>query len=267
MGNSIYTIFMPREAFSRKANAELVSRALQELDIPAYVNERHDIAVDGFKVSGSAYKIINKRAYHHGTMLIDADKQMLKNCLSKKAKDKSGIVSKGVESVPSPVTNLREYSYTIDHQQFCESVLAEFLHDYNDGEDVEPIIMDDSHVDSLPQRVHDMQTELQTWDWIYGQTPEFTNEVAARFDWGHVSGLIRCRHGIITDAKLDTQATGANEVIILSALSNALVGCRYSEDPVGAAVSKIHSNVPGLLNAENEVVIVQVAQWLSNKLK
>lgn len=134
MGNSIYTIFMPRDAFSRRANAELVSRALQELDVPAYVNERHDIAVDGFKVSGSAYKIINKRAYHHGTMLIDADTELLKGCLSKK--NKSGIISKGVESVPSPVTNLRNYSYTIDHQQFCESVTTEFLFRYNDGQDI-----------------------------------------------------------------------------------------------------------------------------------
>lgn len=75
---------MPREAFSRKANAELVARSLNELDIPAMVNERHDIVVDQQKVSGSAYKITSSRAYHHGTMLIDADTETLKNCLSKK---------------------------------------------------------------------------------------------------------------------------------------------------------------------------------------
>lgn len=75
---------MPREAFSRRTNAELVARSLNQLDIPASVNERHDIVVDNHKVSGSAYKITSARAYHHGTMLIDADTQTLKNCLSKK---------------------------------------------------------------------------------------------------------------------------------------------------------------------------------------
>ncbi|CDH59247.1 lipoyltransferase and lipoate-protein ligase [Lichtheimia corymbifera JMRC:FSU:9682] len=265
MGNSIYTIFMPREAFSRRVNAELVSRALEELDIPAYVNDRHDIAVDGFKVSGSAYKIINKRAYHHGTMLIDADTATLKGCLSKKGK--TGIVSKGVESVPSPVTNLREYSYTIDHQQFCESVLNEFTYDYNGGLDVEPIVFDESHVDSLPQRVHDMRKELQTWDWIYGQTPEFTNEMKTDFDWGHVDGLIRCRHGIITEAELTSDATGAHPVTVLAALSNALIGCRYSEQPVNAAIAKIQNNVPGLMNPENQSMVHQLVEWLSSRLK
>src|SRR5438270_9636939 len=81
MGNSNYTVFVPRTSFSRRANADLVTRALLELDIPAYVTERHDIAVDGNKVSGSAYKIINARAYHHGTMLIDTDVGMLKGAL------------------------------------------------------------------------------------------------------------------------------------------------------------------------------------------
>lgn len=75
---------MPRESFSRRTNAELVARSLNQLDIPASVNERHDIVVDNHKVSGSAYKITSARAYHHGTMLIDADTEVLKGCLSKK---------------------------------------------------------------------------------------------------------------------------------------------------------------------------------------
>ncbi|KAI9489572.1 hypothetical protein BDB00DRAFT_770336 [Zychaea mexicana] len=264
MGNSIYTIFMPREAFSRKVNAELVSRALLELDVPAYVNERHDIAVDGFKVSGSAYKIINKRAYHHGTMLIDADTAMLKGCLSKRNKN-SNIVSKGVESVPSPVTNLRNYSYTIDHQQFCESVLNEFVRDYNDGQDIQPVVFDESHV--LPQRAREMSEELQTWDWIYGQTPEFTNKIEQEFDWGHVNGLIRSRHGVITEADFTSpDASGAHEVIIMSAISNALRGCQYSEKATETALKKIKTNIPGLLNPENETIVQQLTQWINARL-
>lgn len=34
-----------------------------------------------------------------------------------------------------------------------------------------------------------MRKELQTWDWLYGQTPEFTNEMKTDFDWGHVVSL------------------------------------------------------------------------------
>lgn len=43
---------------------------MRALGIDADVNERNDICVGGEKASGSAYKIVSGRAYHHGTMLI-----------------------------------------------------------------------------------------------------------------------------------------------------------------------------------------------------
>lgn len=73
MGNTNYSILIPKDSFSRRPNALLVARALQSLSVPAEVNDRNDITLDGFKISGSAYKLNNRRAYHHGTMLIGAE--------------------------------------------------------------------------------------------------------------------------------------------------------------------------------------------------
>jgi lipoate-protein ligase A len=186
MGNSIYTIFMPRAAFSRDANAELVSRALHQLDIPSYVNSRHDIAVDGFKVSGSAYKLTNRRAYHHGTMLIDTDIDRLRGALKV---NRDRLITKGVASVPSPVSNLRSYSYTIDHQQFCEAVMEEFTVTHNDGRQVEPVIFSKNDTANLPEEVIKSKSELTSWDWIFGQTPEFTHDIDMEFDWGTIASF------------------------------------------------------------------------------
>jgi hypothetical protein len=51
MGNSNYTLFMPREAFKMRTGAELVSSALHHLDIPSTVTERHDISHNDSKIS------------------------------------------------------------------------------------------------------------------------------------------------------------------------------------------------------------------------
>ncbi|CAO3586586.1 unnamed protein product [Absidia cylindrospora] len=267
MGNSIYTIFMPREAFSRKANAELVSKALLQLDIPASVNDRHDIVVDNHKVSGSAYKIISARAYHHGTMLVDANTANLKGCLSKKYMNKSGMQSKGVESVPSPVTNLREYSYTVDHQQFCESVLKEFEKEYNDGVNVRPMIIDEANIQELPEQVEKTRQELCTWEWMYGQTPEFTHAMDNEFEWGHVNVFLRSRHGVITESEMTTDSVSAHEVTVVSALSIALKGCRYSERAAQDAIDKISMEIPGLINEENKAIADGIIAWMKNKLE
>ncbi|KAI9485521.1 MAG: hypothetical protein EXX96DRAFT_474862 [Benjaminiella poitrasii] len=264
MGNSIYTIFMPREAFSRRTNAELVARSLTELDIPASVNERHDIVVDKHKVSGSAYKITSLRAYHHGTMLIDADTDRLKGCLSKKRMNNKGIVSKGVESVPSPVTNLRDYSFTIDHQQFCESVLSEFVLAYNDGIPVKPIIFNDTS--RLPKQVETTRQELMTWEWIYGQTPEFTNTVDTNFSWGNVKAHILSRHGKIIKADITTDKDMMHESTITAAISVALEGLSYSRFAVDEAINKIQRDVPGLINLDNKHISRDIRNWLYDRL-
>jgi len=106
LGNTNYSILIPKVMFERRPNAELVARALNSLGVDAKVNERNDITLDGFKmspsssfslpqsqaylglavnslfyISGSAYKLNNRRAYHHGTMLISAQLAQLGNSL------------------------------------------------------------------------------------------------------------------------------------------------------------------------------------------
>jgi lipoate-protein ligase A len=134
-------------------------------------------------VSGSAYKLTNRRAYHHGTMLIDTNIDTLRGSL-KVSKDR--LVTKGVASVPSPVTNLRSYSYTIDHQQFCEAVIEEFVDAHNHNNPIEPTVFTKADMSTLPEEVIKSKEELTSWDWIYGQTPEFTHCIDMEFGWGTV---------------------------------------------------------------------------------
>ena len=72
LGNTNFSIHLPRTSFDRHATARTVLDAVRSLSIDANVNERNDICVGKEKVSGSAYKIVNNRAYHHGTMLISS---------------------------------------------------------------------------------------------------------------------------------------------------------------------------------------------------
>ncbi|RKP37190.1 hypothetical protein BJ085DRAFT_21033, partial [Dimargaris cristalligena] len=179
LGNSLYTVIMPRSKFTRKASAQLVARALHMLDIPAGVNERHDITIGNRKISGSAYKIIGKSAYHHGTMLINSNLTSLSDCLKN---SRVSIVSKGVESVRSPVTKLADYSLTVNHKAFCDAVQSEFEQSYCDaGNNLTPIYIDKRMADGI-QHIAEYETKLKvsrptTWDWVYGQTPEFENTI------------------------------------------------------------------------------------------
>jgi len=129
LGNSVFTIISDRASFDRAANAQLVARALKRLEIDATVSPRHDVLVQGHKVSGAAFKLTSKGAYHHATMLISADKTSLRSLL--KPASQGLIKSAGVASVPSPTMNLCEIAPHLTHASFCDALADEFIESYS----------------------------------------------------------------------------------------------------------------------------------------
>ncbi|BGP22044.1 hypothetical protein JCM10295v2_000921 [Rhodotorula toruloides] len=221
LGNTNYCVFVPRLEFDRKTNAELVTAGLKKLDLEA----------EGEHVSGSAFKLVNKRAYHHGTMLIDAQLGNLHGVLGNKRKS---MVTKGVASVPSPVRNLREWSKEIDHAKFVEVVAGEFADKYGLGGEIKRV--DESEARGN-EYVRDVVAELKSWEWQYGQTPEFTHEITGSLDFGSLTMSISSRHGLITSASLPAPPLALEWWQSASELCELLAGDRYeSMEETAAAV-------------------------------
>lgn len=193
MGNTNYCHIMPRDEFNRSTSVSLVSKALNSLNIPTVVNGRHDIVLDGKKVSGSAFKLTSTKALHHGTMLIDTDLDNLFAYLNPLALNVKGL---GTDSVRSFVVNLRQYSSLIDHSSFCNAVITTFKLKYGDGVELQnreklDIIASENeiiHVDENsigneidPKEFDGIYQQLQSKQWIIGQTPKFTLELKLVF--------------------------------------------------------------------------------------
>ena len=51
MGNTNFSIHLPRSSFNRHATAQLVLRAVRSLDVDAWVNDRNDVCVGPYKMS------------------------------------------------------------------------------------------------------------------------------------------------------------------------------------------------------------------------
>lgn len=86
--------------------------------------------MNGFKISGSAYKLnlgkldgSGRKTLHHGTLLIDVNKDTLSSYLTP---NRLKLLSKGVESVWSRVTNLRDLNSKIDHASWCDELEIQF---------------------------------------------------------------------------------------------------------------------------------------------
>lgn len=81
-------------------------------------------------MSGSAYKIISQRAYHHGTMLISSDISTLGKALRS---DTPYLETKGIASHRAPVSTINAHragAEEISHEAFVAAVRDEFAAAY-----------------------------------------------------------------------------------------------------------------------------------------
>ncbi|KAF8806143.1 Lipoyltransferase and lipoate-protein ligase [Phlegmacium glaucopus] len=283
LGNTNFSLHLPRTSFDRHSTAKLVLRAVRSLGVDARVNERNDICVGINKisfhqqilviayhdpnhsfllhhVSGSAYKIVNKRAYHHGTMLISTRLDHLSNLLRPEQKN---MITKGVSSVRSPVCNLKQFGATITHEAYTSAVVEEFRKEYQIN--TECCVVDDSGAAKSIEYIHRGMSELSTWEWAFGQTPEFTYTLQHTFLWGDATAEIRSKHGVILDCSLqlkNTQISGRALETLTQWARSFYLGQRYGflhevEDGQGA----------GLLRCERNEIILDVKAWLDDAMK
>jgi len=62
-----------KKDYCKEANFTIITQAFKEFGVDLDVSGRNDLLLDGKKVSGSAFKETKDRAFHHGTMLLNAD--------------------------------------------------------------------------------------------------------------------------------------------------------------------------------------------------
>ena len=83
-----------------------VIEALAKMGVKAELKGRNDILVDGKKISGNAQFATKGRMFSHGTLMFDTEIERVVQALRVK-KDK--IESKGIKSIRSRVTNIKDY--------------------------------------------------------------------------------------------------------------------------------------------------------------
>lgn len=192
-GNVNWSVICDLTEFTRDKHAEMIVRALRNLGIHnSRVNQRHDIVLDYMrddlrtenvpasathrtpwtievtdtsskpssredvrprKVSGSAYKLARNRALHHGTALLSSPNL---GSISKllRSPAKNFIAARGVESVSSPVTNIK-----IENSEFENEALDEFskLYGAGSGLDFMPIGEELLEIEDIQKDVSEMK--------------------------------------------------------------------------------------------------------------
>ncbi len=212
-----------------KKFTEPVINALKILGVNAEFSGRNDITIDVKKFSGNAQYYTGKRLMHHGTILFNSDLSVVQAALNVK-QDK--IESKGVKSVRSRVTNVYPYlPNKISIEEFKDTLLKFFMQDENYKEKEYILTEEDlAKINELKEN------KYSTWEWNYGQSPDFDIEKGKRYAGGKLELRFNVSEGKIQALKIFGDFFGKKEVSDIAAL---LIGKLYKEEAIKEALSSL----------------------------
>ena len=237
MGNLNYTLISDAVEANRLKFSDFcqpVVKALARMGVTAEISGRNDMTIDGKKFSGNAQYVKQHRIMHHGTILFDSDLSVVSAALNV-SKDK--IESKGIKSVRSRVTNVREYLPKDMPLEEFKNLLKHYM-------------VDEQHVPQYfltPEdvaAVGELQKTYESWEWNYGSSPKYSIRKERRIEgFGKIQIMMDVdKGGIITnfatfgdyfgaDADDVAQAIighAAEEKALLTALADLDIGLYFN---------------------------------------
>lgn len=179
-GNLNYSFIYPEGMIDRKKGVELMQKAFKRADINLEISPRHDLWLDGKKISGSAFKQTKDASFHHGTFLVSSDMDKLEESLKHTIIPKE---SKSIASVRSKTIKLQEKFPEIEIQDVIDLIAHEVK--------VKPQLLDEQIL-SMPE-IHTSFNQLTSWEWLWGETPLFELEGGIKVHKGMVKEPIQGR--------------------------------------------------------------------------
>jgi len=200
---------------------------LAELGVPARLEGRNDIEVEGHKVSGMAQYAMQNRICTHASILYDADLEALTRVLRP---DEEKIRSRGIRSVRSRVTNITTHMpHPIPVLEFME-ILCRYLQKDLCVREYAPAELDLS----LIRRIQ--RDKYANPRWTLESSPVYTVHAAKRFPGGKVDVFLEVQKEAVTACSIRGDFLGT---VPIRDLERRLEGLAYRRKAFDDALSAV----------------------------
>lgn len=227
LGNLNFTFMVRKADYDVEKQLEVILEAVKLVGIQAMKTGRNDITADGRKFSGNAFYQSGDACYHHGTLMLCADKENMSRYLNV---SKEKLASKGVSSVKSRVGNLCEFNPELTVGRMKEALVQAFSQVYG----LKAERMDEGE---LPEEdIRCLTEKFESWQWKYGRKIPFEYEIQRHFPWGGIQIQLQVNEGKIQDINVFSDAMDQE---MIGELAERLTGCRYDVKAMCGAVAAL----------------------------
>jgi len=232
IGNLNFTFCAKQADYDVARQLSVMIKTLEELGISAEKSGRNDVLAQGRKFSGNAFYTRGDRCCHHGTLMVDVDRELLARYLRPSP---AKLAAKGVDSVRSRVINLRQLKAELTVDMLAEALLFSLQKVY--GCPLLPLeLTDEDRTDIAARREH-----FADPDWIMGRGAPCDICMEQRFPWGELQLEMTVVSGKIGELHISSDAMDTEFVPLLE---QALIGCDYRSGTMAEAVRKTGEKYP-----------------------
>ena len=226
---SFHTLLGQNDFMDFSKFTEPVVKVLNQFNVPAKLEGRNDLLVEGKKFSGNAKLARNGKMIQHGTILFDSDMSVLDNALKinpLKYKDKA------VKSNRARVINLKEYlPDDVTIEDLKQALIGEMLLTNQKTSIYELTSEDIACVEKL------ISDKYNTWDWNFGFSPKYSFKNAAKIPAGFIEiHLDVVRGGIIEKAKIFGDFFASKPI---EEFEELFIGKNHNENEIRAVLESI----------------------------
>lgn len=187
--NTMFSIITKKtnKEFTFKTYLSKIIDSMKLLDIHIEFSGRNDLLFEGKKISGNAFLQNKYGMLMHGTFLYDCDLETMVRAITPSDEK---LISKGIDSVRSRVTNLKPYLRGLTQEQLIrhfENTLTFQTYELND-QDIAAI--------------HELSKKYMTKDWIYKKQPAYTKMLKKRIPGGLFEIKLDLEEGIIRNLSI-----------------------------------------------------------------
>lgn len=191
---------------------------LNELNVPARLEGRNDLLVDGKKFSGNAKLAKNGKMIQHGTILINSQMEVLGDALKV---NPMKFIDKAVKSNRARVTNLIDYLPKGTTVSGFKELLIRTMREGNEVSKIYTLTAED--ILSIEQLV---QEKYSTWNWNFGFSPDYNFKKAIKIPAGFIElHMDVVRGGTIEKVKIFGDFFASKPI---EELENRLAGEKHS---------------------------------------
>lgn len=243
LGNVNFSFLVDKEQYDQTKQFNLILNAIKKLGINAELSGRNDIIANGRKFSGNAFYVDEHVGLHHGTILVNTDISRMIRYLNV---SKEKIISKGIDSVKARVVNLKDIKPEITVEAIINRLIEEFKNVYGNNIEI---------VDPIAFNIEKFYEKHSSWEWIYGETPDFNISFSKRFIWGEIEFNLQLEKGKIVKSYVYSDAI---ETQVIEKINLAIKDLDFNFDTINESLRKID------IDADGKELINNIIDWLSN---